>query len=94
MKSAFVQNTEKKRFELHVENQIAFIDYMITNENVIYLTHTEVPESLSGKGVGSAVVEKTLEFLKDNSYKLVPQCSFIAKYVVKHPEWKSIVVTE
>jgi hypothetical protein len=94
MESAFAQNTENKRFELHVENQIAFIDYIITNENVVYLTHTEVPESLSGKGVGVSIVEKTLQFVKDNNYKLVPQCSFIVKYIVKHPEWKSIVVTE
>ncbi len=55
-----VINPDKKRFELHVENHIAFIEFILNNENIIFLTHTEVPSVLEGKGVGSAIVEKAL----------------------------------
>nr|WP_235016282.1 N-acetyltransferase [Aquimarina sp. AU474] len=48
----------KKRFEFHVENAIAFIEYILAKENSIYLTHTEVPKSLERKGLGSAIIKK------------------------------------
>ncbi|NBL64786.1 N-acetyltransferase [Flavobacterium sp. NST-5] len=86
-----LQNEEKKRFELKMDNHISFIEYIVNNENIMFLTHTEVPTELEGKGVGSSLVVKTLEFLKENNYKLAPLCPFVAAYVKRHPEWKSIL---
>ncbi len=86
-----VQNDEKKRFELKIDNHISFIEYILNNENIMFLTHTEVPNSLEGKGVGSSLVHKTLEFLKENNYKLAPLCPFVAAYLKRHPEWKSLL---
>ena len=86
-----IQNSEAKRFELHVEGKIVFIEYIIDKENVMYLTHTEVPQSLSGKGIGSSIVKKVLHFIKDNNYTLAPLCPFVAKYITKHTEWKTIL---
>lgn len=83
-----INNTEhpKKRFELKIDDQVAFVEYILTKENVIYLVHTQVPESLEGKGVGSTLVKKTLEYIKEKGYALVPLCPFIAAYIKKHPE--------
>ena len=83
-----INNTEaaKKRFELKIEGQVAIIEYILTKDHVIYLTHTEVPEALEGKGIGSALVRKTLEFIKNKTYTLVPLCPFVASYLKKHPE--------
>lgn len=89
--TALVQNTEKNRFELEVEGKTSIIEYILNNENIMFLTHTEVPNSLEGKGVGSSLVHKTLEFLKENKYKLAPLCPFVAAYLKRHPEWKSLL---
>ena len=89
--SKLVLNEEKKRFELEVENKIAFIEYILTNENIMFLTHTEVPIALEGKGVGSAIVSQTLQYIKKKGYTLTPLCPFVAAYVKRHPEWKSIL---
>lgn len=86
-----ILNTEAKRLELHVEGHIAFIEYILTNENVMYLTHTEVPEALEGRGVGSKIVEKALNYIKEHNYTLAPLCPFVAKYLTKHTEWKTIL---
>ena len=86
-----VLNEEKKRFELEVENKIAFIEYILTNQNIVFLTHTEVPIALEGKGVGSAIVSKTLQYIKEKGYTLAPLCPFVAAYVKRHPEWKSLL---
>lgn len=83
----FIVNYEKKRFEIHEESYVAFIDYILNNENIMFLTHTEVPKELGGKGIGKILVQKSLEFLKENDYKLAPLCPFVAAYVKKNPEW-------
>lgn len=84
-------NTEKKQFELVVENTLAKIEYIKT-QNEIYLTHTEVPSQLEGKGVGTAMVHKALEWVRNSDLKLVPLCPFVALYIKKHPEYKELVM--
>lgn len=89
--SKLVLNEEKKRFELEVESKIAFIEYILNNENIMFLTHTEVPIELEGKGVGSAIVSQTLDYIKEKGYTLAPLCPFVAAYLKRHPDWKSIL---
>ncbi|MFD2564987.1 GNAT family N-acetyltransferase [Aquimarina rubra] len=83
-----INNTDrpKKRFELHVENEIIFIEYILTNDNSVYLTHTEVPVTMEGKGLGSTIVKKTLNYIQEKGYKMIPLCPFVAAYLKKHPE--------
>lgn len=91
LENQLVLNQEKKRFELEVEGKIAFIEFILNNENIIFLTHTEVPIGLEGKGVGSAIVSKTLNYIKEKGYTLAPLCPFVAAYVKRHPEWKTLL---
>ncbi|HLA55849.1 MAG TPA: GNAT family N-acetyltransferase [Flavobacterium sp.] len=91
MDDDFGINEDKKRFELEVDGHTAFIEYIINKDKTIFLTHTEVPHALEGKGVGSRIVEKTLNYVKEHNYPLAPLCPFVAKYITKHPEWKSIL---
>jgi len=75
----------KKRFELYVEDETAFIEYIQAKNNIIYLTHTEVPRSLEGNGLGAIIVSKTLEFIKENGFKMAPLCPFVAAYLKRNP---------
>ncbi|CAM4346448.1 GNAT family N-acetyltransferase [Zobellia roscoffensis] len=77
---------EKGRFEIDIDGQIAFMEYMISKQNIIYLTHTEVPSSLGGQGVGSALVSKVFEFIEESGMKMAPLCPFVAAYIKRHPE--------
>ena len=56
----FTDNTEKKQYELHVGNLTPKIEYIKNKNGEIYLTHTEVPSALEGKGIGSQLVEQAL----------------------------------
>lgn len=86
-----IVNQEKKRFELEVEGYVVFVEYILSNDNVMFLTHTEVPKELGGRGIGSIIVEKILYYIKDHNYKLVPICPFVDKFLVKSPEWQNIL---
>lgn len=88
---AFHRNENKNRFELSVDNHIAFIDYVIQKDTIMTLTHTEVPKALGGKGVGKSIVESTLNYLKDNGFAVVPECPFITSYIKRNPQWQSML---
>jgi hypothetical protein len=79
-------NLEKKRFELNVGDSTAIIDYILNKQNVMYLTHTEVPGELEGKGIGHKIVREALDYIEQKGYRLAPLCPFVAKFIKKHPE--------
>ena len=83
-------NDALHRLELEIEGSIAFIEFKLSNEK-LFLIHTEVPPELEGKGAGSAIVQKALQYAKDNNYKVVPICAFVQGYLKKHKEWDDIV---
>lgn len=76
----------KKRFELHIEGEIAFIEYIQAKNSIIYLTHTEVPKTLEGKGLGAAIVSKSLHYINEKGFKMAPLCPFVAAYLKRHPK--------
>lgn len=85
-----VNNKGQQRFEIEVDGYTAFIEYKESGKQVI-LIHTEVPAELEGKGVGTAIVEKTLAFIEDSQQKLVPLCPFVISYLKRHPEWNRLL---
>ena len=86
-----VDNPSAKQYEAKVEGSLARIEY-IKAKDKIYLTHTEVPQVLEGKGIGSALVSKVLEDIEEKGLTLVPLCPFVALYLKGHPEWKRLVM--
>ncbi|RZJ64341.1 MAG: N-acetyltransferase [Flavobacterium sp.] len=84
-------NEDKKRFELDVDGHTAIIESILAKGDIMFLTHTEVPAALEGKGVGKRIVESALNYIKDHDYKLAPLCPFVAAYLKRHPEWKTIL---
>lgn len=86
-------NPERRQFELVVDGQTARIEYMII-ANKIFLTHTEVPAVLEGKGIGSIIVKLALGEVEKRGLKLIPLCPFVGKYITRHPEWKRILADD
>lgn len=90
-KEAIFQNADAKRFEWNIEGKIAFIDYILNPQNEIFLTHTEVPQELEGKGIGSKLVRAVLDYIKEEDWTLYPTCPFVASYIKKHEEYQPLV---
>lgn len=87
-----IDNAALHQYEFRVGDLIPRIEYIKTKNGEIYLTHTEVPSALEGKGVGSNLVRQALEDIERQQLRLVPLCPFVAGYVQKHPEWKRLVM--
>ncbi|MBT8238278.1 MAG: N-acetyltransferase [Croceitalea sp.] len=84
-------NSAKKQYELLVDDKLARLEYIVA-QNRIFLTHTEVPIGLEGRGIGSELIRQVLEDIQLKNMILVPLCPFVAGYIKKHPEWKSLVL--
>ena len=82
---------EKKRYEFRMGEHPPHIEY-IRAQDKIYLTHTEVPDALAGKGIGSRLVRSVLEDIERQGLTLVPLCPFVALYLKRNPEWKRLVL--
>lgn len=67
------------------EEDVAFID-VVTATGVWTLTHTEVPKSLAGGGIGSALVKGALDHARSIGVNVIPRCPFVAAYIRRHPE--------
>lgn len=87
-----IDNVALHQYEFRIGDLIPRIEYIKTKNGEIYLTHTEVPSALEGKGVGSSLVRLALEDIERQQLRLVPLCPFVAGYVQKYPEWKRLVM--
>jgi len=87
---ALRDNTEEHRYELDVDGEIATVYYRLA-PGVITLVHTEVPEALGGRGIGSKLVRAVLEDVRARGLKVVPRCPFVTAWMGKHPEFNDLL---
>ena len=88
---AVKNNEESSQFEAEMEGEKVLIAYRTESDGTLNLVHTEVPKKFEGKGVGGALVKKTLEQIKSSGNKIIPSCPFVADYIKRHPEYESLV---
>jgi len=88
--SPFTDNKDLCRFELQIEDDFAYINYSRDGQ-LVSLNHTEVPETLKGRGVAETLVEKTFRYVENSELKIVPLCSYIGIFLQRHPEWQKLV---
>lgn len=78
------------RYYFQLPDAQAEIVYIDTPDAVI-LTHTHVPEQYGGQGIAGRLTQAVLEALNAEQKKIVPQCSYIARYVERHPQWQTML---
>ena len=90
MSSSIRDNTERHRFELDADGHVAFSNYKRAN-GVLTILHTEVPQALEGRGIGSALIRGVLDIARSQGLKVVTVCPFAKAYVEHHPEYADLV---
>lgn len=84
-------NPALHRFELEVDGVVAFSEYK-RKDGVVTFIHTEVPDALGGKGVGSKLAKGALDAVRAAGEKVIARCPFIAAYIKKHAEYQDLLV--
>jgi predicted GNAT family acetyltransferase len=88
--SEVTDNPAMSRFEMTSNGAVALVKYRLEGDRIA-LTHTEVPEVLSGQGVGSKLVRGVLDRLRAEGSKVVSRCEFVTAYVERHPEYRDLL---
>lgn len=83
-------NQSANRFETTVDGVTGYISYQDQGDTYVF-DHTIVPSELGGRGIGSALVRHALDYAQAEGKTVVPQCSFVASYISKHPEYQTLV---
>lgn len=81
---------DRGRFETEVAGRTAVLYYRVEGDT-LRLVHTEVPEELEGRGIGSRLARHALETARDRGLDVWPDCPFVAAYIRRHPEYLDLV---
>lgn len=81
-----VHNEAETRFELKLGAGIAVLEYRRTGDSMFF-THTGVPLEFEGRGYGVQLARAGLDYAREAGLKIVPQCSFIAAFIRRNPEY-------
>ena len=91
MDDGVIENTAAHRFEMAIGDTIAAAYYRLEDGKVV-LIHTEVPQQLSGQGIGSKLAEGVFLQIRESGRQAVIRCSFMANWVSHHPEVNDLVI--
>lgn len=85
---------QRYEFDLGTEQgERAYIDYELDGDTIV-LTHTFVPPAFEGQGIGAQLVAAVLAEIRRKGLRVVPQCSFVALYIERHPVWHDMIRRE
>lgn len=80
-----IDNVPERRFELARDGHTAELVYRINGDRIV-LIHTEVPEELSGQGVGGQLVAAAARRAARDGLTLVPLCPYARHWLETHPD--------
>lgn len=75
---------------MNINGETAKVNYRMDNGKM-YLTYSEVPSHLRGKGHGKKLVENTFAKLTEEGYTAVAVCSYIKAVARRSDKWNSII---
>ena len=88
---SLIHNEERHRYEFRLDGGVAYVEYEPAANGHYRLTHTIVPPQFEGQGIGRELVESTLEALREQGVRIIPECTFIIRYIQRHPEWEPLL---
>lgn len=56
--------------------------------------HTLVPPEIGGRGVAAQLVEALIADAREQGFKVVPQCSYVAAAFQRHPDWTDLLAAD
>jgi hypothetical protein len=83
-------NGADSQYELEVDGQLALAAYQLRDGRITF-THTEVPDALEGRGIGSKLIKAALDDARAQGLKVVPACPFVKHYMDKNSETQDLL---
>ena len=84
-------NGSEGEYRAHVENSdhVGRLTW-VERDGARVAEHTLVPKAIGGRGVAAALVDAMVADAREQSFKIVPQCSYVEAKFDEHPEWSDL----
>jgi predicted GNAT family acetyltransferase len=83
-------NPGARRYEAVVDGHLSVCEYELAEGRMIF-THTVVPPELRGRGMAEALVRTALGDARAAGRQVVPQCSYVARFIARHQEFAELI---
>ncbi len=70
---------------------LAEMVYTMPSKDKMIIEHTEVDDSLSGKGVGLQLLNTAVEYARSKNIKIIPLCPFAKSVFDKKAELRDVL---
>lgn len=70
--------------------ELGYLSY-VPNGSVLTVDHTEVSPKLEGQGIGKKLVERVVQYARDEGKTIDAQCPFASGVIDKTPEFQDIL---
>lgn len=87
---AVVHNTAAHRYEAVVDGHLSVCEYEEAEGRLVF-THTLVPPELRGRGIAEQLVRAALAGARASGRKVVPACSYVARFIERHREYQDLL---
>jgi predicted GNAT family acetyltransferase len=74
-----------------LESELSYSCAIREGQKVIVAEHTGVPQALSGRGIGLALVARAVEDAQAEGLKIAPHCSFVRVHLQRNRDWRNLV---
>ena len=79
-------------FEYYTEEEKrAQMVYLNAGDNKLVIEHTDVDESLKGKGIGKKLLGELVSYVRENKIQVIPLCPFAKATFEKTHEWQDVL---
>ena len=86
-----IHNAAVQRFETTIDGRASVADYRLApDRKLVTFFHTEVPREQRGRGIAAALVGAALQWARDQQLRVVPACSYVARFMQRHPETQDL----
>lgn len=88
-----VHNEADHTFEVWIDGYRSKLDYIQEGKNFV-ITHVGVHPTFRGQGVAAKIVQAGLEYVKQNSLRVIPMCSYAAAFIRRNPQYRELTSQE
>ncbi|ABL81378.1 MULTISPECIES: GNAT family N-acetyltransferase [unclassified Nocardioides] len=86
MATVVLDNPEKQRYEIHVDDELAgFTDYRLRNGRISF-THTELGPGFTGRGLARKLVADELADARRRGLAVLPFCPYVRNVIAENPD--------
>ncbi|MGD2114959.1 MAG: GNAT family N-acetyltransferase [Acidobacteriota bacterium] len=91
IESQVTLNEDAGRFEVPVEGEKAVLSFRRVDDETLDYTSTVVPPEARGQGIAGALVRHALDWARGEGYRVIPTCSYVARWIERHEDYQDLV---